>query len=246
MVTTQGSRAPARQAPARHEWMSIHEASDLIGVSSATLRRWSDAGDIKAFTTPGGHRRFSRAAVFGLLPTDRRGRPNLERLGETPERMARAYRRHLQGTTRLAFWIRQFGDEDREPLREHGRRIATAVLGFFDAPTPEAREACIVMAETAAAECGRIAGRRGLVMRETVEAFVRFRMPFIHELAGVARRRGLDTAATADLLETATEAFDRLLNAALRGHETTTRTEPPCAMAAPPERGSKALEVIHP
>ncbi len=79
MVTTQGSRAPTRP-----EWMSIHEACRLIGVSPATLRRWSDAGDIKAFTTPGGHRRFSRAAVIGLLPADRRGRPNLERLGETP------------------------------------------------------------------------------------------------------------------------------------------------------------------
>lgn len=240
-MTTQGSRAPARR-----EWMSIHEASALVGVSSATLRRWSDAGDIKAFTTPGGHRRFSRAAVIGLLPADRRGRPNLERLGETPERMARAYRRDLQGTARLAPLIRQFGDEDREPLREHGRRIATALLGFLDAPSAEAREASIAMAETGAAECGRIAGRRGLAMRETVEAFLRFRMPFIHELAGVARRRGLDTPATTDLLETATEAFDRLLIAAMCGHEATARIEPPCAMAAPPECGSAALEVIHP
>ena len=241
MVTTQGSRAPAR-----HEWMSIHEASALIGVSSATLRRWSDAGDIKAFTTPGGHRRFSRAAVFGLLPTDRRGRPNLERLGETPERMARVYRRDLLGAAQWAPWIDQLGEEDRAPLREHGGRIATALLGFFDGPTADEREASIAKAETAAAECGRIAGRRGLVMRETVEAFLRFRMPFVHELAGVARRRGLDTPATADLLETTTEAFDRLLIAALRGHEAMTRIEPPCAIAAPPERGSTALEVIHP
>jgi excisionase family DNA binding protein len=226
--------------------MSIHEACRLIGVSPATLRRWSDAGDIKAFTTPGGHRRFSRAAVIGLLPADRRGRPNLERLGETPERLARVYRRELQGGARSAPWIDELGDEDREPLREHGRRIAAALLGFFDAPTSDAREASIATAEASAAECGRIAGGRGVAMLETVETFLRFRMPFIHELAGVARRRGLDTSATTELLETATEAFDRLLIAAMRGHEGTARIAPPGATATPPERDRTALEVTHP
>lgn len=218
----------------------------LIGVSPATLRRWSDAGDIKAFTTPGGHRRFSRAAVIGLLPADRRGRPNLGRLGETPERLARVYRRDVQGSARWVPWIGQLGDQDREPLREHGRRIATALLGFFDAPTAAAREASLATAEASAAECGRIAGGRGAGMRETVETFLRFRMPFVHELAGVARRRGLDTSATTELLETATEAFDRLLMAALRGHEAATGTEPPGRAVAPPERDSTALEVTHP
>ena len=241
MVTTQGSPAPAR-----HEWMSIHEACGLIGVSPATLRRWSDAGDIKSFTTPGGHRRFSRAAVIGLLPADWRGRPNLELLGETPERMARVYRRDLQGAARLAPWIGQLGDEDREPLREHGQRIITAILEFFDAPTSDARQASIATAETSAAECGRMAGGRGVAMRETVEAFLRFRMPFIHELAGVARRRGLDTSATTKLLETATEAFDRLLVSAMRGHEGTARIEPSGASATPPGREATTLEVTHP
>lgn len=226
--------------------MSIHEASALIGVSSATLRRWSDAGAIKVFTTPGGHRRFSRAAVFGLLPADRRGRPNLGRLGETPERMARVYRRDLLDVAQWAPWIGQLDEEDRAPLREYGRRIATTLLEFFDALTPNDREAFIASAEAATVECGRIAGRRGVAMHETVEAFLRFRMPFIHELASVARRQGLDTPAAAELLETATKAFDRLLIAAMRGHETAARIEPARAMATPPERDSTALAVIHP
>jgi excisionase family DNA binding protein len=220
--------------------MSIHEASALVGVSSATLRRWSDAGAVKAFTTPGGHRRFSPVALLGLLPAERRRRPNLERLGETPERIARAYRLDLQGTTRLAPWIVEFDDAEREPLRQHGRVIAAALLGFLDAPTAEAREAAIAMAEAAAAECGRIAGRRGLAIRQTVEASLRFRMPFIHELAGMARRWGLDTPATTDLLETATQALDRLLIAAMRGHEAAVRSEPVCPTVVPSEHDAAA------
>lgn len=46
--------------------MRIHEACGFISVSPATLRRWGDAGDIKAVTTPGRQRWFTRAAVIGL------------------------------------------------------------------------------------------------------------------------------------------------------------------------------------
>ncbi len=219
-MTTNGMRGPSRR-----EWMSIHEASTMIGVSPATLRRWSDAGDIKAFTTPGGHRRFSRAAVAGMLPADRRGRPNLGQLGETPERMTRIYRRELHRATQWAPWIEAMDEADRQPLRDHGQRIAAALLTFFDATDPEARGAALASAEESAGVCGRIAGRIGLPCEATVGAFLHFRMPFVRELGGVARRRGLDTAETTRLLETATEALDRLLTAAIRGHEAAIRPE---------------------
>lgn len=226
-MTSQRSRGPIRS-----DWMTIHEASTLIGVSPATLRRWSDAGEIKAFTTPGGHRRFSRAAVAGMLPADRRGRPNLGQIGETPERMARVYRRELQRMVRLAPWMDEIGEADRAPLRDHGRRIAAALLTFFDATEVEDRGAALATAEASAAECGRIAGRIGLPMETTVETFLRFRMPFVRELGAVARRRGLDTVETTVLLETATEAIDRLLTSAIRGHESVIRIVPIVAASA--------------
>jgi glutamyl-tRNA reductase len=53
---------------AREKWLTLGEACALVGVSPATLRRWSDNGDIRAFTTPGGHRRFARSAILELLP----------------------------------------------------------------------------------------------------------------------------------------------------------------------------------
>jgi DNA binding domain, excisionase family len=206
--------------------MTIHEASALIGVSPATLRRWSDAGDIKAFTTPGGHRRFSRAAVAAMMPTDRRARPKLEQLGETPERMTRIYRREFERAARWAPWIDTIGEADRRPLREHGNRIAGALLSFLDAPLPAERAAALATAEDSMGECGQIAGRIGLSIEATVETFLRFRMPFLRELSGVARRRGLDTTEATVLLETATEALDRLLTAAIRGQVDAVRREP--------------------
>lgn len=203
----------------RREWLTIHEASVLIGVSPATLRRWSDAGDIKAFTTPGGHRRFSRSAVLGLLPATRRERPSLERLGETPERLARVYRDQIGKAADATGWIKLLDDEAKVPFRLYGRQIANALLASFDAPSAEDREASIIEAELGAAEYGRIAADHGIPVADTVELFLRFRMPFLRELGAVARRRALDTAEATDLLEAATEALDRLLSALVRAHE---------------------------
>lgn len=220
-VTVQGTRDPSR-----HEWMSMHEASAMIGVSPATLRRWSDDGKIKAFTTPGGHRRFSHAVVVAMLPSDRLQRPNLEQMGETPERMTRIYRRELQRAAQRAPWIDAIDDEDRMPLRDHGQRIAGALLTYFDATHPADRAVALATAADSAGTCGWIAGKMGLQIEATVEAFLQFRMPFIRELGGVARRRGFDTAETTILLLTATEAIDQLLSAAVRGHERAVRLEP--------------------
>src|SRR5512144_508059 len=89
---------PAGGRPPR-EWLTIRDASALAGVSPATLRRWSNAGDIRSFTTPGGHRRFARSAVLGLLPAADRGRAPRPALGETATSIVRAYRRGVCQTT---------------------------------------------------------------------------------------------------------------------------------------------------
>jgi excisionase family DNA binding protein len=48
------------------EWISLHEASALLGVNSSTLRRWGDSGRVPMKRTLGGHRRFSRPAIMRL------------------------------------------------------------------------------------------------------------------------------------------------------------------------------------
>lgn len=211
------SRAP--QAEALEEWLTVHDACALIGVSPATLRRWSAAGDIPAFTTPGGHRRFARSTIMGLLPSPDRARPSLALLGQTPEHMTRAYHRHLMQACGGVSWLVGLPEDELETLRENGRAIAGSLLRFLDAPTPQSRRTAIDEALSAAKEYGRIAARSSAGITETVEAFNRFRMPFLGELIAVARRRGLDTVEATDLLLTATQAIDQLLVSLIIGHQ---------------------------
>src|SRR6478752_1156205 len=64
MLTDVGSRAAAERA--EDEWISISRASQLLGVSLPTLRRWSDEGRVPSVRTLGGHRRYSLAAIQSL------------------------------------------------------------------------------------------------------------------------------------------------------------------------------------
>ena len=58
--------------------LSTSEAARHLGVSLATVRRWSDAGYLRGYRTPGGQRRFTVEQLDEFLaslehdPTSRR------------------------------------------------------------------------------------------------------------------------------------------------------------------------------
>jgi excisionase family DNA binding protein len=43
------------------------QAALYLGVSLATIRRWTDAGHIACYRTPGGQRRFSRTQLDSFI-----------------------------------------------------------------------------------------------------------------------------------------------------------------------------------
>jgi excisionase family DNA binding protein len=215
----------ARRRPADRDWISLSEASRLIGVSPATLRRWSDAGRLRVFTTPGGHRRFSRAALNRLLPADRTRRPSLGG-SLTPARISRSYRRAGRDVAPELPWVLTLNDAQRSLFRERGHILATRLLLYLDAQTNETARGHLDEASVTASEYGRVAAEVGLSLSQTVEGFLRFRAPFHHELALAARRRGFNAGETTDLLETAERAIDRLLVATMTGHEVRASARP--------------------
>ncbi len=190
----------------------------MLGVSTATIRRWSDAGRLRVFTTPGGHRRFSRSALQHLLPADRARRPSIGGAALSPSRIARSYRRSSREVTAELPWVLTLTDEQRILFRERGHVLAASLLQYLDATQPDTAAHHLNEASSSASEYGRVAARLGLSLSQTVEGFLRFRAPFHHELAVAARRQGFDAAETTDLLQAAERAMDRLLVATMTGH----------------------------
>jgi excisionase family DNA binding protein len=202
----------------RRDWLSLGEASRLLGVSAATLRRWSDSGRLRPFTTPGGHRRFAREALERLLPSDRGRRPPLAGADLTEGRIRRAYRRESRVTTRELPWLTTLDDAERSGFRDLGRRLAWSLVAHLDATEPEARAHQLVEATALAAEYGRRGAALGGSMSDVVEGFLAFRRPFLAEIGSAAGRRGFDAGEVVGLHADAERAMDRLLVATMNGH----------------------------
>jgi excisionase family DNA binding protein len=56
-----------RPQPTTHLAFTSSEAARYLGVSLATVRRWSNAGHLPGYRTPGGQRRFSRIQLDQFL-----------------------------------------------------------------------------------------------------------------------------------------------------------------------------------
>lgn len=197
-------------------WLSLGEASRLLGITASTLRRWADRGQVATFTTPGGHRRFSRAAIEALVPAARSRRPPLERLGASADRLTAVYRRARPAPT-AAGWAERLSEAERADFRNLGQALLSTLLRQLDAETPDQAAAVLGEAEAAARRYGEAAKNHGISLSDTVEGFLRFRQPFLSELAAIARRRGLDTREATGLLMDAEAAMDRLLVAVMQG-----------------------------
>jgi excisionase family DNA binding protein len=198
----------ALESHVRSPWLSLGEASRILGITPGTLRRWADHGDVAAFVTPGGHRRFPRTAIESLVPRPRPS-PRMTGLGASATRVARAYSRP-GAAARPERAASALSEAERAEFRERGHRLLALLLEHLN-EDPGATGTRLPLAEAEAAECGRRAAALGTSLAATLEAFVRFRGAFTAELAGIARRRRLDTREATVLLVEAETAVDRLL-----------------------------------
>lgn len=65
-----GKRVPADQGK---EWLTLGQAAAFLGAAQSTVRKWADGGQLPAFYTPGGHRRFRRGDLEAFLAVPRGG-----------------------------------------------------------------------------------------------------------------------------------------------------------------------------
>jgi excisionase family DNA binding protein len=69
------SPSPSPPHSARQLVFTSSQAARYLGVSLATIRRWTDAGHISCYRTPGGQRRFSRDQLDDFIASMRRDGP---------------------------------------------------------------------------------------------------------------------------------------------------------------------------
>jgi excisionase family DNA binding protein len=218
----------ARSAPSngvsRERPLSLGPASRLLGVDPDTLRRWADEGRIDAFTTAGGHRRFTRTAIERVLQARRHDATvRLATLGATTDRLSRAYRRGYSDSAGVGGVRDAVPSADRGAFREDGRALVGALLAHIDATDERHRTNAEAEAVAATEALARRVAAAGISLADAVALFVAARQPFLLELGAIARRRSLDPDRLSQIYDRSSAVLDRLLLSFVATHQEVTR-----------------------
>jgi len=158
-----------------NRWLSLKQASALLGVHPATLRRWANRGEIPVFFTPGGHRRF---ALEDLIRFTQARRQAGALVGPDQGWTSRALS-HTRSklTAQPPHWLAAFSEADREHKRALGRRLMGVLLQCLKLGEDEDESTAALIAEARAIgqEHARNAIRLGLPLATAVEAALFFR-----------------------------------------------------------------------
>ena len=156
------------------QWLTLTEASKLLGVHFTTLRRWADAGSVPCFRTPGGHRRFREADLSRWM--EQRETAALVPLPESMVQSAVGYTRREMARKDVAreSWYAAFeGEEARHEMRDTGRRLFGLALQYMGRTRD--REPIVQEGRRIGEFYGRQAAERGVSLPDTVRALFFFR-----------------------------------------------------------------------
>jgi excisionase family DNA binding protein len=214
------AHSPHRGAQTRR-WLTLGQASRMLGVDQSTLRRWTDAGKIRSFRTPGGHRRFAEADVEAII-AGHGSHPGSGRYGDLSGLAIARIRRHLhRGRGQQAVWYRgvdEIVDEkEKERLRLLGRRLVDLVSEYLDRRSRKAD--LLEEAKAIGVEYGQELARSGLPLGQALDAFTFFRKSIDETTRQAAQRSDLSAQETLEACQQVINLTDRVLFGIAQAYE---------------------------
>jgi len=195
------------------EWLSLSEASELIGVHPSTLRRWADAGTIRCTRTAGGHRRFRRAVLHRYLESTEPAKDNRSRSFD----MIASEHPEVDGVNIEAMmrreWHAPFVEaEVVDHMRKLGQRLLGLMLQFLT--RREEDERFLKEGREIGYDYGHESYAANIELVDAVEAFMYFRTNFAETASQLpATARLTDGRESVRLYQ----RMDRFMNSVLLG-----------------------------
>ncbi len=158
------------------DWLSIREASRLLGVHIGTLREWADAGTLPSYRTPGGHRRFSRIGLERFLDQQTKNPAAVDATLSQTEQALRRMREELHSHPHPNWLSARSSRPDemvRAQQREFGQALLSCVVGFVE--SPDERERLLDEGRSTAREYGRALIANGVSAGSAARATIHFR-----------------------------------------------------------------------
>lgn len=208
-----------------NRWLSLAEASRLLGVHYTTLRRWADAGSVPCFRTPGGHRRFRQAELeqwmersqsTGLVPAHDVLLQNA--VGFARQEMSQ------QQITQEPWHAAFVGDDERKEMGEMGRALFGLAIRYV--MRTRGRERLLHEGQRVGRYYGEQCARRGVPLVETAHAFIFFRRVLLNAVGPGQGGTGQFDAEDLSIQRSLHHYLDEVLCACLESYERHARSLP--------------------
>jgi len=200
----------------QQSFVSISEASHILGVSEATLRQWTDEGNIRAFITPGGHRRYSMAELKKFTASSRRilGIKDLVvELEDTVQLHREIAWAHLNSTS----WYNKVSQESKEHLADLGRRFLNLIIRYITEPSK--REETLKRARGVGHSYGETLAKLGLPLTDSVEAFILHREPIMNATTHLVRKGEAFSGRVVESIPLVAHVMDEALVSLVAAHQ---------------------------
>ena len=194
-------------APEDVHWLTLGKACRVLGVDESTLRRWADSGHVRAFRTPGGHRRFVEADIHELVSGRRRDGESYRDLGDLA--ITRVRRQLHRRPVQEAPWYATVDEEVRTRLRPLGRQLASLAAEYLSRRTR--RTVLLETARDLGKDYGHELAASGLPLAQSVEAFIFFRRSLDDSTKQASQRHGISAEEALGACEQVNAIADQVL-----------------------------------
>ncbi len=209
------------RAPVQN-WLTLGSASELLGVSESTIRRWADAGDVRSYRTRGGHRRILEedlrqlvTAHAGAAPSRDTDRISDIAIGRIKRRISRGRQGGGSATTAFA----GLDDEARDRMRRLGRQLVDLFARYVASNTKGER--FTEDAHTLGREYGRTLVTSGVGLTAAVQTFNAMRRSLEETASQIAAEAGLSAEDAVEAVEATLGLADTILEAMAEVYEQT-------------------------
>ncbi|MBI4304093.1 MAG: helix-turn-helix domain-containing protein [Chloroflexi bacterium] len=196
--------------------LSISEASHIIGVSETALRQWTDEGKIKAFVTPGGHRRYTKAELKRFMSSH----PKMLGLKDLALELEDTVPQHREIAHKLfesMQWYEGLSEELKVHLAEQGRELLKLIVRYITEPSRQGE--IIDMVRENGRNLGKTLSGLGLTLTDSVEAFIAHRDPILSAATHLLKKREASSGRLVEAIPLVARVMDEALVALVAAHQ---------------------------
>ena len=196
--------------PVRQTWLTLGAASEQLGVSESTIRRWADAGEIRSYRTNGGHRRILEEDLRAIIANAGASAAarDTDRISDIAlGRVKRRITRGRQGHSLDHFQTMSPDAIDR--LRLLGRQVVDLFARYIASDSKKERFS--EDARTIGREYGRSLVAEKIGLTSAVATFNSMRRSLEETASQIAVEAGLSTEEAVEAVESTLELADHIL-----------------------------------